>query len=53
MPGSLAACTAKHCQGRIADDPATLKEIQQWMIDHLLGFKDVFGPRLPSLVAAP
>jgi hypothetical protein len=37
--------------GNIADDPATLKEIQPWMIDRLLKFREVFGSRLPSLVA--
>ena len=36
--------------GSIDDDPETLKEIKKWMIDQLLRFKQVFGPRLPDLV---
>ena len=35
--------------GSIDDDPETLKEIEDWMIDKLLDFKRVFGPRLDEL----
>ena len=33
-------------RGSIDDDPETLKEIEDWMIDKLLDFKRVFNPRL-------
>ena len=33
-------------QGSIDDDQDTLKEIQDWMVERLLKFRDVFGPRL-------
>ena len=36
--------------GAITDNPEMLKEIQDWMIDRLLKFKQVFGPRLKTLV---
>ena len=36
--------------GSIDDSPDTLEEIQEWMIDRLLAFKRVFGPRLAELV---
>ena len=36
--------------GSIDDDEETLKEIREWMIDRLLAFKRVFGPRLAELV---
>ena len=36
--------------GSIDDDQETLEEIRQWMIDRLLAFRRVFGPRLPELV---
>ena len=36
--------------GAITDSPETLKEIRDWMIDRLLKFKQVFGPRLKDLV---
>ncbi len=36
--------------GSITDNQETLKEIQDWMIDKLLKFKQVFGPRLKDLV---
>ncbi len=36
-------------QGTIDDDEETLKEIREWMIDRLLAFKRVFGPRLAEL----
>ena len=35
--------------GTITDNEETLKEIQDWMIDKLLKFKQVFGPRLKDL----
>ena len=34
----------------IQDDDATFSEIQAWMVDNLLKFKQVFGPRLAELV---
>ena len=37
--------------GSIDDNPETLKEIESWMIDKLLDFKRVFGPRLDELAA--
>ena len=36
--------------GSIDDDSETLEEIQEWMIERLLKFKDVFGPQLAGLV---
>ena len=36
-------------QGSIDGDSETLKEIEDWMIDKLLDFKRVFGPRLDEL----
>ncbi len=36
--------------GSIDDNQETLEEIRQWIIDRLLAFKRVFGPRLPELV---
>ena len=36
--------------GGIENDPGTLVEIQDWMVDRLLKFKEVFGPRLAELV---
>ena len=35
--------------GSIDDDPDALAEVQQWMVEHLLGFKRVFGPHLEEL----
>ena len=35
--------------GSIDDDPDTLESIQQWMVEHLLNFKRVFGPYLAEL----
>lgn len=35
--------------GSIEDDNDTLADIQSWMIDNLLKFKQVFGPRLAEL----
>ena len=36
--------------GSIDDDEDTLNEVHQWMVDRLLKFKEVFGPRLAELV---
>ena len=36
--------------GNIDNSPETLQEIQDWMVDRLLKFKKVFGPRLAELV---
>lgn len=35
--------------GSIDDDQDTLEQIQDWMVDRLLKFKEVFGPRLNEL----
>lgn len=35
--------------GSIDDDQETLDEIRDWMIERLLAFKKVFGPRLTEL----
>lgn len=35
--------------GSIDNDDETLEEIQEWMIDHLRKFKEVFGSRLDEL----
>lgn len=37
-------------KGSIDDDEETLEEIRDWMMDRLLKFKEVFGPRLEKLV---
>ena len=36
--------------GSIDDDPEKLEEIREWMIDRLIDFERVFGPRLAELV---
>ena len=36
--------------GSIDDDQETLEEIQEWMVERLLKFKEVFAPRLAELV---
>ena len=36
--------------GSIDDSPDRLEEIQEWMIEKLLNFRRVFGPRLAELV---
>ena len=36
--------------GSIDDNPETLEEVQDWMIEKLLAFKQVFGPKLAELV---
>ena len=35
--------------GSIDEDEETLEEIRSWMVDRLLKFKEVFGPRLDEL----
>ena len=40
---------ATYRPGSIDDDEATLAEVRAWMVDSLLKFKDVFGPRLAEL----
>lgn len=35
--------------GSIDDAPEILDDVQQWMVDHLLNFKRVFGPHLSEL----
>ena len=35
--------------GSIENDPETLEHIQDWMLERLLKFKQVFGPRLDEL----
>ena len=39
------------CQGSIDDDQDTLKVIQDWIVERLLKFKEVFAPRLDELTA--
>ncbi len=39
------------CPGSIDDDQDTLKVIQDWMVERLLKFKEVFTPRLDELTA--
>ena len=36
--------------GSIDDEEETLGEIREWMVERLLKFKQVFGPRLDELV---
>ena len=36
--------------GSIDDSPETLTEIRGWLVDNLLKFKEVFGPKLRDLV---
>ena len=36
--------------GSIDDAPEPLEEIREWMVDRLLKFKSVFGPRLSDMV---
>ncbi len=49
MDDRRASRIAVVCKGSIDDAPETLKEIEDWMIDKLLDFKRVFGPRLDEL----
>ena len=41
---------AMYTNGSIDDPEDTLAEIRAWMVDRLLKFKEVFGPRLAELV---
>jgi len=34
--------------GSIDDDGETLEEVENWMVEVLMAFKEVFGPRLPA-----
>ena len=36
--------------GTIDDDPKTLDDIREWMIERLVAFKEVFGPELDRLL---
>ena len=53
MEGSKACRIAVTRPGAITDSPEILEEIQDWMIEKLLKFKEVFGPRLKNLVDTP
>ena len=44
------SCIAAYRPGSIDDDEETLAEIRAWMVERLLRFKQVFGPRLDELV---
>lgn len=44
------SCIAAVQPGSIDDDEETLGEIRAWMVERLLKFKQVFGPRLDELV---
>ena len=37
-------------RGSIEDDSETLEDIKDWLVENLLKFKRVFGPRLSDLV---
>ena len=50
LDGSRACRIALDRPGSIEDDAETLAEVQDWMVDNLLKFKQVFGPRLAELV---
>ncbi len=47
---SNGSCIAAYRPGSIDDDEETLGEIRDWMVERLLKFKQVFGPRLDELV---
>ena len=36
--------------GAVTDSPETLEEVQDWMVERLFKFKQVFGPRLKDSV---
>ena len=48
--GGGGSCIAAYRPGAIGDDEETLAEIRAWMVERLLKFKQVFGPRLDELV---
>ena len=50
MEGHKACRIAVTRPGAITDSPEILEDIQDWMIDRLLKFKQVFEPRLKDLV---
>ena len=50
MEGSKACRIEVTRPGAITDSPEILEEIQDWMIEKLLKFKQVFGPRLKNLM---
>ena len=50
MEGRQACRIAVTRPGTITDSPEILAEIQDWMVERLLKFKQVFGPRLKNLV---
>ena len=47
---SNGSCIAAYRPGTIDDDEETLAEIRAWMVERLLRFRQVFGPRLDELV---
>lgn len=49
MDNSRACYIASVHSGAIYDDQETIEEIQEWMVDRLLKFKEVFGPYLDEL----
>ena len=44
------SCIAAYRPGSIDDGEEALAEIRAWMVEQLLKFKQVFGPRLDELV---
>ncbi len=48
--GGGGSCIAAYRPGSIDDDEEALAEIRAWMVERLLKFKQVFGPRLDELV---
>ncbi len=53
VEGRRACHISLYRPGAIDDDPATLQETQEWMIEQLLKFKGVFGPHLAEMVNTP
>ena len=49
MNDNIACRVELNRPGSIDDDEETLREIRDWMIDNLLAFKKVFGPRIEEL----
>ena len=47
---TIASRIALYIGGSIDDDDETLEEIREWMVERLLNFREVFGPRLAELV---
>lgn len=48
LEGKQACRVAAYRSGSIRDPPKLLKEHRQWIIERLLRFKKVFGPKLPA-----